>query len=1734
MQTCRRILPLVAMIIFSMPVFAQQTDDVIAFANGNFVTGSNVRQKVLQKESLTSARFGSQYFGVIQFVNLPGKRIVNELKNAGVQLHTYLPGRAYLATIGAGFNFASASLYNISSINVVPAFYKLSPELLQYKAGSKNDIRLIAVTTYPTIDRATAVQQISNAGGFISTTKFDQEHLIFIQASQTVINTIAALPFVSTMRLQSLTDKPLNYNNVAANGISNLSSPVGRKLDGKGVTIGIGDNADVNTHIDFSARLINRHPYSPSYHGTHVAGTAGGAGIINIRNRGMAPRSLLVNQVFSNIISYAPVYVADYNMVLTNNSYYLADDGCGGEGAYDVFSILADGQMGQYPQLMHVIAAGNDGGNSCAGYPASFATIKSGLQCAKNVLTVGALNTDDYVIGSFSSRGPLKDGRLKPELTTGGVGVISTATFDGYGSSTGTSMAAPTTTGSLALLYQRYRQLHGGTDPSAALVKTLACNTAEDLGNAGPDFTFGFGMLNARRAADAMEGNRYIINSVAPGGNNTHVIAVPANTRRLKIMLYWADTAAADNAAAALVNDLDLSVSEPSTLLHRPLILNSTTAGVNNIAVEGIDRVNNIEQVVIENPAAGNYTIRVNGFIVPFGSQQYVISYELVQPSVTVEYPFGGEKWVPGETENLRWSAYGNEANNFTIEYSINNGSNWTVVDNNVPASSRKYPLVVPGSATNQALVRISRNGTALSDQSDFNFTILGSPVVTASNVCEGAVQLNWNAITGATSYDILQLSADTMQVIGNTSSNTWLIKGLDKNKTTWFGVAAKNGSFSGRRSISISALPNAGACTLPTFNNDLKVDTILEPITARQGFSNAGNAVKPVKIVIRNLGSISVSGPFNVSYNYGAAIITESISPTIAAGGIYTYTFTGMYPVVPTGYSYDFKAWITLGADGNHLNDTTYKTVRYLNNDAIVSLPLAEGFESMPVVDFTRSEMGIGNNKRLDFSPSSNRGRARPFVNSGFAFTGTQAMTLDQSPYNSVNNADSLTLSYNLSNYLSKQLRFDFYYKNHAQDDAPANKVWIRGSEGSAWVQAYELFANQSGIGNWKRAIINVNDVLNSAVPVQSVSSTFQVRIGQEGKTSANVAVATLDADDGYTFDDLTLTEVLNDVAVIKIIAPDINGCSLSATNPVSIRVKNYNNATLNNLTVSYRINGGAIVTENIASLGPNQSIDYLFTQTANLSALQDYNVQVWVKYPGDSYAANDSITDFTVRNSPVISTYPYLQNFESSDGNFYTKGINSSWQWGLPVNNIISKAASGAKAWVTNLAGNYNDTEESYLISPCFDIHTLLQPVLSFSHILSTELDFDYSWVEYSTDGQTWQKLGTSGAGTNWYDEPVLDNWAASNYKWHVASFNLPVSATTIRFRFVLKSDAGITEEGIGIDDIHVFDKAPVYSGVPVTGISQPVSGSNWVDFTSGGNRIVSINANGINLGSTMVQVHPYGGAVRNSKGQYYANRNIVVRPTIPPTGPVKLRFYFTDTEAQSLVNATGCGTCTTVLDPYVIGIAQYSGNIGDENGNLDDDTTGLFNYILPANTTVVPYDNGYYAEYTVNSFSEFWLSGGNIQPDANGVCPGSNITFKAATTGGSYQWQENSGAGYHNISNGGNYAGTNTATLQLVSLPTSFSGTRYRCVVDGIVGNENAVRFTAVWNGNASNNWFVGANWSCGIVPDQYTDVIIPGGLSVYPLINATTAVRSIGVHPGAIVTVSSAVNLQLKGN
>ncbi|HXB29157.1 MAG TPA: T9SS type A sorting domain-containing protein, partial [Puia sp.] len=876
-------------------------------------------------------------------------------------------------------------------------------------------------------------------------------------------------------------------------------------------------------------------------------------------------------------------------------------------------------------------------------------------------------------------------------------------------------------------------------------------------------------------------------------------------------------------------------------------------------------------------------------------------------------------------------------------------------------------------------------------DTSDYPFTIIGQPVLTVTNTCPGYAQLNWNSITGADSYDIMKLSADTMQVIGNSTDTSFLLTPLNKDSSYWFSVRAVHAGSAGRRAIGQNIIPNTGPCTAGVLNNDLILDSALAPVTGRQ-FTSSQPGIQRISIRVRNPGNLPTSSPVSFSFQVnGGAAVTEVSAAVIPAnsGIVYTFSPADSYDFSAVG-SYTIKTWIHYAADTIPSNDTIVFTIKNLRNDPLVLNPsFTEGFESATDRSYNQPQMGLDSLDRTDFSNSIPNGRLSSFFNTGFARTGKRSMLLDVTEQGK-NAADSMVNTFNLSNYnASNQIWLDLYFKKQSAVPAlPGNKIWIRGNDQAAWIPVKSLSDPIDPAGVYVKLNLDLTGILSSALPAQTISSSFQVKCGSEGKIPAASSDPMALPGGGISFDDFILTNAINDVGMRAILQPSVkNVCALSNAETVTVLIRNYGTDTLLNIPVTYAINQDT-VTEIVASLPPKDSLQYSFTKTVDMSVYQAYYIKAWVSDPMDNYHNNDSSVNYTIQTTPLINQYPYLEGFENNNGYWYTNGQNDSWQWGKPMKKIIHKAANGSNAWVTNLTGNYNDNEYSFLYSPCFDLTSLTKPVLSFSHIFQTEDDCncDFHWVEYSLDDSSWTVLGSAGSGVNWYDDVAMNAWQLSDTIWHVSSYDIPVAANKIRFRIVMYSDPGTNYEGIGIDDIHVFEKAPVFTDSLVASLSLPVSGMNWIDFDENGQRLFSINPHGQNLGNTSLTVFRDTIAIRDTAGQYYGERNWVVRTSNPASSAVGVRYYFTDSEANKLIHANSCASCLNIVDAYSSGITQYSSSIiSEEDSSLTNNRRGTYIFHKPRqDVEIIPNDNGYYAETTVQGFSEFWINGGGKQQD------------------------------------------------------------------------------------------------------------------------------------------------------
>jgi hypothetical protein len=192
----------------------------------------------------------------------------------------------------------------------------------------------------------------------------------------------------------------------------------------------------------------------------------------------------------------------------------------------------------------------------------------------------------------------------------------------------GTSMATPAISGLLALMIERFRNIHKEQNPHPALLKGILLNTATDLGNPGPDYTFGYGLANAVEAVKSIDEKLYSAGKTLGQAQQVR-IQVPAGAPHLRVMLAYSDREGTPNAAKALVNDLDLSVTAPGGAKHLPLTLDPQDPSANS--APGVNARDPVEQAIIAAPAAGEYIVDIAVKELASAEQEFFVTWSFAE-----------------------------------------------------------------------------------------------------------------------------------------------------------------------------------------------------------------------------------------------------------------------------------------------------------------------------------------------------------------------------------------------------------------------------------------------------------------------------------------------------------------------------------------------------------------------------------------------------------------------------------------------------------------------------------------------------------------------------------------------------------------------------------------------------------------------------------------------------------------------------------------------------------------------------------------------------------------------------------------------------------------------------------------------------------------------------------------------------------------------------------------------
>ncbi|MHA8059641.1 T9SS type A sorting domain-containing protein [Cytophagaceae bacterium 50C-KIRBA] len=723
------------------------------------------------------------------------------------------------------------------------------------------------------------------------------------------------------------------------------------------------------THQELTGRVLAQEKtITYGEHSTHVGGTMIASGIFNPEARGMAFEATLKSWDFQN--DDAKISAASPNLLISNHSYgaiagwsfdsdvnkyrWYGDDKMSVSedyvfGFYDDDAQAKDKIAFNSPYYLMVAAAGNsadengppvgqyyliggtkDSSNVVRATNTGFNTVASPAT-AKNMLSVGAaeplasppVKASDVTITSFSSRGPTDDGRIKPEIIGIGKDLFSTGFLSNtdYERMSGTSMATPQVSGSLFLLQQLYLQLNKKF-MWASTLRGLVTHTAFDVGQSGPDYTSGWGLLDMEKAGKMLQNKdkSYIISEETLANGATRKMDLIASGKgQLHVSIAWTDPAyegsngkvlpiipsSLNSRIPMLMNDLDIRLqAEDGQLL--PFILdpdNPTKA-----AVAGDNIRDNIEQILVNN-------------VVPGKTYSLTVSHKGTLKNTKQDYALlisgmGGKAYCAITVQNKS-----NTLEKFTVgTFSNSVSSSQDFTQNAIPVEiGSKIPIELKYSTSQSKQTKVFVDWNQDGDFDDIGEMILDSGILTATSFSGNAT--NFPATETGQYY--------RMRVVTELGNNSTL--------------AASCGNISSGESEEYVIL-TANA------SNDISALAITSPT----GSFCASSSSSSLSIVIKNQG---LKDQMNVPYEL--KILQNGIQVGIFSGTITEIisgkdveeTISGNFNL-QAGQTYSFELNTLLATDQNTANNT-YTVNKTIENP---NAPVVSGIQCAGLTELTLS----------------------------------------------------------------------------------------------------------------------------------------------------------------------------------------------------------------------------------------------------------------------------------------------------------------------------------------------------------------------------------------------------------------------------------------------------------------------------------------------------------------------------------------------------------------------------------------------------------------------------------------------------------------------------------------------------------------------------------------------------------------------------------------------------------
>lgn len=463
-------------------------------------------------------------------------------------------------------------------------------------------------------------------------------------------------------------------------------------------------------------------------------------------------------------------------------------------------------------------------------------------------------------------------------------------------------------------------------------------------------------------------------------------------------------------------------------------------------------------------------------------------------------------------------------------------------------------------------------------------------------------------------------------------------------------------------------------------------------------------------------------------------------------------------------------------------------------------TIPFVEGFNSSTMPNCWTQVKEGGTNLNWVFVTNGNVLPASPHEGARFAYLSSPTQTDDK--------VKLISPKIDLSTAVMPYIKF-WHYMTAWGSDQDELRLFYRTDPASPWVLLTQYTNN---VSTWTERYVQL----------PNGTATYQIAFEGNAKRGRGIAI-------DYVIVDKPLA---NDLAIVEWVSPK-SDCSLGTNEPITVKIVNFGTNPQTNVPIVATTDAGTTIIgpEFLpGTLQPGDTLTYTFTVPANLSVPGQYICAAVLLMSTDQNKYNDTLIEY-VYSTSNITNYPYFETFDIFGG-WSPDEITGlpQWELGLPSQLQLNSSYSGLNqnAWMTILDANYDNDVNTYLLSPCYDFSLVGLPMFSVWLNIKTENNNDAMVLEYTTDGGAlWQKV-TGDAGfynnTSALGPVAPPKWSGTNGGWTKYETSLPdlSGESNVRFRFRFQSNASITDEGVAIDEIIIYEQTAI--DVSVTAVINP----------------------------------------------------------------------------------------------------------------------------------------------------------------------------------------------------------------------------------------------------------------------------------------------------------------------